>query len=152
MSSAREKALATLAKLQGTSIEAQVEKYNADVIERRASMKVKPALSEDERGARSKASKQRSLVKAKQMRAAVRALKPAPTAEETAAKLAARKANHKVAARKHRVTVRDERRAQRALRTARGLGPLPLQSPTIAEAHQRISRMLAGVVCEAKST
>ena len=82
-----EKALAKLAHMRGTSVQVQIKLFNADIIERRARMKVKPSLTDEERAARVKACKQRSLAKAREMRAAARALVPEPTAEEIAARI-----------------------------------------------------------------
>ena len=60
-----EKALAMLAQMRGTSIEAQVERYNAEIIAARARMKVPPALTNEEREARVKASKQSRWIRRK---------------------------------------------------------------------------------------
>lgn len=138
-----EKALIMLAKLQGTSVEFQIEKYNADVLDRWARMPVKPALTEEERLERIKASQRRSLDKAIEKRAAARALRPVPSAEELATKAAERKARKRAYSRNYMAKWRSKRRAERAFRKAHGFGALPLKTPTIAEAQKRISRELA---------
>ncbi len=143
MQTSLEKALAMLAQMRGTSIEAQVERFNAEIIAARALMKVPPALTDEEREARVKASKQKSLAKAKQKRAAARALRPGPSAEELAAKAAERKARERAYAREYMAMLRAKRRAERAFRKTYGLGALPLRTPTIAEAQSRISKALA---------
>ena len=138
-----EKALTMLAKLQGTSVEFQIEKYNADVLDRWERMPVKPALTEEERVARIKASQRRSLDKAKEKRAAARALRSVPSAEHLAAKEAERKDRRRAYAREYMARRRAKRRAERAFRKAYGFGALPLKSPTITEAQKRISLALA---------
>lgn len=127
----------------GTSIEFQIEQFNADVLERRARMPVKPALTEEERAARERASRRRALDKLKEKRAASRALKPVPTVDELAAKAALRKARRNAYAREYMAKRRDKRRAERAMREKYGLGALPLPSPTITEAQKRISEVLS---------
>lgn len=66
------KALATLAKLRGTSVEYEVMRYNVDMAERLLLMPVKPALTEAERVARIKASRAKALEKARLKRVAAR--------------------------------------------------------------------------------
>lgn len=143
MSATLEKALAMLARLRGTSVETEIEHFNANVAAQRARMRRPPALTEEERIARDKASRRRSLDTMIERRAAARALRPVPTAEEIAAKAAEKKARQKAFARRSRVKLRDKRREERAYRKACGFGALPLKSPTIAEAQARISQVLS---------
>jgi hypothetical protein len=124
-------------------LEAEIKKFNADILERRAQMRFQPAATEEERIARTKAAKRRALDKVKAARAAARALRPVPSAEEMAAKAADRKARGKAARRAWRVRIRDERRAAKARRKALGLPSRVLQEPTVAGVQAQISRMLA---------
>ena len=108
------KVLEALAKLRGTIVEHEVSRHKVGVIEYRLTMRAPPALTEEERVARTNACKRRALVKAKAKWAEKRALLPVPTAEELASKCAARKAARKVSCRRHRIAAGDALRTERA--------------------------------------
>lgn len=97
--------LKRLARMHGTTLEEEIAKHNATL---------RPMATPEEAAERREACKRRSLDKAKEKRAAVRASKPQPTAEEIAAKAVARAEGKKASARRHRVKARDALRALRA--------------------------------------